>query len=724
MQEIKGKFRSLIFDGKNGYKIGLFKVKETSIDLEDLINKTITFSGYFSSLSAEETYLMKGEYINHAKYGYQFQVNAYEKVDPEGKDAIVEFLSSSLIKGCGEKTALKIVNTLGEEAIEKIKADINNLLLVPGITQKMADKIYRSLIEYGESDQILIDLKDIGFSIKESLKLFELYQSFIINMAEDNIYQLSDVIDFNKLDSIFMKNHDLLDPKRINACIIESLKRLSYSLGDAYSTKEEIFLTLKKEFNINIDSEELLGNINALDGQGIIIDHSRYYLKNNYEMEEYIANSLCNINLQLNKKINHFDILIDQIQNEIKVTYDDDQKEAIKKSLENNVSIITGGPGTGKTTIINGLVKIIRLINDWYKPEDLNKIALLAPTGRASKKMAESTRASASTIHRYLKWNKDDDTFGYNEDNPHQPRVVIVDETSMVDTYLMFNLLKGIEHQVKIIFVGDENQLPSVGFGLILNDLINSKKFNHVALNKIYRQSNKSYIPYLAKEIKETLLSDEFFDDKDDFKFIEANNHQIKDTIKQICELSIKKALSEEDIQVLVPMYKGENGIDNLNILLQNIFNPSNELKREIAIGDVIYRENDKVIQLINDPDNNVYNGDVGYIKKINDDQKKLIEVNYDGNIVIYRRDNLNAINHAYAISIHKSQGSEFNHVIMPITINYSRMLYNKLIYTGVTRAKKSLMIIGNYDSLEKGVLNNYSETRKTTLKEKIIDFK
>lgn len=724
MQEIKGKFRSLIFDGKNGFKIGLFKVKDSSEDLEDIINKTITFSGYFSALSSEEYYLMKGEYINHPKYGYQFQVNSYERIEPEGKDAVIEFLSSSLIKGCGEKTALKIVNTLGEQAINKIKEDLNNLLLVPGITKKTAERIYNSLIQYSESDQILITLKEMGFSIKESLKLFEIYQMFIINVIEENIYQLSDLIDFNKLDSIFLTNHDLLDNRRINACIVESLKRLSFSLGDTYSTKEEIFYTLKKDFNINTDIEILLGNINALDQQKIIIEKDRYYLKNNYEMEEFIANTLCKINLKAKKKINKFNDLIEQVQNEIKVIYDADQKKAIKTALENNISIITGGPGTGKTTIINGLVKLIKLVNDWYKPEDINKITLLAPTGRAAKKMAESTKLSASTIHRYLKWNKDDDSFGYNENNPHQPKVLIIDETSMVDTFLLFNLLKGINHDVKIIFVGDENQLPSVGFGLILNDLINSEKFNHVALNKIYRQSNKSYIPYLAKEIKEAVLTDNFFEVKDDFKFIEAANHQIKETIKQICEMSLKKKLSEEDIQILAPMYKGENGIDNLNNLLQNIFNPSSSIKKEVTIGDVIYRENDKIIQLINDSDNNVYNGDIGYIKKINDDSKKLIEVNFDGNLVVYRKDNLNAINHAYAISVHKSQGSEFNHVIVPITINYSRMLYNKLIYTGVTRAKKSLMIIGSYEAFSKGINNNYSETRKTSLKEKIIDFK
>ncbi len=721
MQEIKGKYRSSIYEGNNGYKVGLFKVKWASEELNDIVNKTITFSGYFADFNQEETYLLTGEYTNHPKYGYQFQTNSYEKLEPEGEDAIIEFLSSPIIKGCGEKTAKKIVDKFGEDSINKIKESKNNLLLIDGITEKKATQIYNSIMEYSKTDTLVIDLKKMGFSIRESLSLIKEYSSFVMDMINDNIYQLIELIDFPKLDKIFLVNNDINDNKRVKACIVESLKRISFNRGDIYSSKEEIYKYLHENFGIVLEESEYLGILLSLNNKEITIEKEKYYLKDNYDMEIYIANSLKEINSQKKFKVSKFNELIKEVEKEIKVKYNDEQILSIKSALENSVTIITGGPGTGKTTIINGLVKMFRLVNDWYKEEDVNKIVLLAPTGRASKKMAEATKCGSQTIHRYLKWNKDDNTFGYNENNPHQPKVVIIDETSMVDTYLFNNLLKGISHNCQIIFVGDENQLPSVGAGLTLSDLISSNEFKSVFLKEIYRQSANSYIPFLAKEIKDGNISDEFFSLKDDFRFIESSSSRIKENIKQICDLSIKKSLTEDDIQVLAPMYKGENGIDNLNVLLQEHFNPKSDDKIEIKIGDVIYREKDKIIQLVNDSTNNVYNGDIGVIKRINvHDNKKILEANFDGVIVSYKRDDLINIKHAYAISIHKSQGSEFNHVIMPITSNYSRMLYNKLIYTGVTRAKKSLILIGEYKSLSSAINNNYSENRKTTLKERL----
>lgn len=717
MQEIKGKYRSSIFEGSNGYKVGLFKVKYASEGLEDIVNKTITFSGYFADVNQEETYSLIGEYVNHPKYGYQFQVSSYERVEPEGVDAIIEFLSSSLIKGCGEKTAKKIVDYYGESSIEKIKESVGNILLIPGISEKNAIKIHDSIIKYGETDQLLIDLKKVGFSIKEALKLIKSYGSLIFNIIDEDIYSLIDEIEFNKLDKIYLTNHEYNDVIRVKACIIESLKRISFTNGDVYSLKEEIYFYLKNNFNINLEEDEFNSIIKSIAEDKLMIEDNRYYLTDNYEMEIYIAEVLTSINERRKNKIVKFAKLLSDVELEVKVKYNDEQKLAIKSAIENNICIITGGPGTGKTTIINGLVKMFRSINDWHSEADYENIVLLAPTGRASKKMAEATRSGSSTIHRYLKWNKDDNSFAYNEHNPRTPKVIIIDETSMVDTYLLNHLLKGIDHNTQIIFVGDENQLPSVGPGLILSDLINSNKFVTVSLKEIYRQSNNSYIPYLAKEVKEGTISEKFSAKKDDFKFIDVKSSQIKETLKQICDLSTNKDLTEEDIQVLAPMYKGENGIDNLNILLQNHFNPESKEKSEIKYGDVIYRENDKIIQLVNDSDNNVYNGDIGVITAVNPkDNKCILEADFDGNFVTYKRDDLVNIKHAYAISIHKSQGSEFNHVIIPITMNYSRMLYNKLIYTGITRAKKSLIILGEINAFNKSINNNHSEMRKTTL--------
>ena len=296
----------------------------------------------------------------------------------------------------------------------------------------------------------------------------------------------------------------------------------------------------------------------------------------------------------------------------------------------------------------------------------------------------------------------------------------------MIDTYLFDSLLKGIGHNITLVLVGDANQLPSVGPGLILNDLIDSDMFTHTTLEQIYRQSENSYIPILAKEIKEHNLREGFDMQTDDYNFMIASGLAIKEMIRKICIISREKGLTEEDIQILAPMYKGENGIDNLNVLLQEIFNPKDKNKKEIKVGDVIYREYDKVLQLVNDPDNNIFNGDIGYISSIdtimNPKKKEVFTIDFDGNEVIYTKEDLINIKHAYAISIHKSQGSEFAHVIMPISKNYYKMLYNKLIYTGVSRAKKSLVVIGEMESFIMAVNNDYSTNRKTYLKTQLVN--
>ena len=337
--------------------------------------------------------------------------------------------------------------------------------------------------------------------------------------------------------------------------------------------------------------------------------------------------------------------------------------------------------------------------------------------------MSDLTGLPASTIHRYLKWDKNTGRFEYNEYNKHTEKLLIIDEVSMIDTELFDALLKGIDENARLVIVGDDNQLPSVGPGLILTDLINSECFNHIPLKEIYRQSAGSSIPYLCQSIKNHDLTEDSISRKEDFAFLPVDNHLVKDTVKEICKISKKRGIDENNIQILAPMYKGENGIDNLNIILQELFNPKDDRKNEIRIGDVTYREGDKVLQLVNDPDNNIYNGDIGYISSINPQNKdELLMVNFYGNGVFYKREALINLKHAYAITIHKSQGSEFDHVIMPITMNYGRMLYNKLLYTGISRAKKSLTLLGNARAFYMGTNNDYSLNRKTDLVLKILN--
>lgn len=728
MNYIKGKIKHLIFESTSGYKVGLIRVKETNDpEMEDFINKSVTFTGYFADLTMDDVYVLEGSLVYTEKYGYQYKVENYHYQEVEGKDAVIEFLASPLVKGCGEKTACDIVETLGEDALKKIKESYTNLLLVPKMTEKKALKIYDSIMKYRQTDEMIVELKNLGFTINEALSIINKYGDETISIVKSNPYCLNELIDFNKLDKVYLNIGTFDDETRIKACLVETIKRLEMADGDTYFSLEEILDGLKRFFSLLPDTSVTEKVVEELSvNNDIIVDKDKYYLKTTYEMEYDIAKNLSLINNIPPVEIKEFDTEIIKLQESIDVTYNKEQLLAIKKALENRISIITGGPGTGKTTIIKAITKLYIKIHNLRPDEISSQIALLAPTGRAAKKLAESTGLPASTIHRYLKWNKEANDFQINELNKNFHRLVIVDETSMIDTHLFDALLKGICTNIQLILVGDANQLPSVGPGLILSDLISSDFFTFTPLETIYRQSNNSYIPYLAQEIKNKNLSNDYLTKKDDYNFLNATGSNIRELIKMICERSIKKGLTDKDIQILAPMYKGENGIDHLNEILRDLFNPPDTKKKEIKVGEVTYRVGDKVLQLTNDPNNGVFNGDIGYIKDIVTitvpKKQEAIVIDFDGNKIDYKKEDMNMVKHAYAISIHKSQGSEFPHVIMPITKSYYKMLYNKLIYTGVSRAKKSLVLIGEPYALIMAVNNDYSNQRKTTLKERLLN--
>ncbi len=726
MDYIKGKIRKIIYQNDNGYSVALFRIKETTDEeLKDLTNKTITITGVLLDPNMEETFILYGEYINNERFGYQYVFKSYEKVKPTDESAVIEYLSSSLIKGCGEKTAIKIVEVLGKNAIELIKNDPECLKKIKGLSVDKAEKIYNSIMANQSVDDIIIKLKSLGFSMNEASKIYNKNKENTLYIVENNIYLLKELIDFNKLDNIYLSNHALDDEVRIEACILEAMQRLSFSNGDVYYFKDEILKSLYKEFKI-LDDEKVNQILDKLIYDRMIIkEEERYYLKEYYDMEEEIAYNLRTISDIPIKDSFDLDDEISNIEYSMNFKYNEEQKNAIRNSLNNRITIISGGPGTGKTTIINAIVKLYTKLHHLNPLDVYQTIALIAPTGRASRKMSLSTSLPAMTIHRYLKWNKDTNNFAINEYNKNYHRLIIVDEVSMIDIALFNALLKGISSNIQLILVGDSFQLPSVGPGLILNDLIESDMFNFCPLKQIYRQSKDSYIPYLARDIKEKEITEEILTKKDDYNFLNTSEHNIKSAISKICQMSIEKGLKEDDIQILAPLYKTENGIDNLNIVLQEIFNPQDKSKKEIKIGDVIYREKDKVLQLVNNPDLNVYNGDIGYIETIKKElipkKRDIIIINFEGTRVVYKKEDLFNIKHAYAITIHKSQGSEFPHVIMPVCKGYSKMLYNKLIYTGVSRAKKSLVIIGDINSLKNAIFNDYSNNRKTTLKDKIV---
>lgn len=725
MKYIKGKVKKFIYESSSGYKVGLFRIKDTDDEeMVDFINKTITFTGNFIELDMDSTYIFYGKLVYNDKYGYQYNVSEYKKQELTGSDAAYEFLTSKLVKGCGEKTAKSIVDIFKDDTISKIKESYTNLLIVPNMSMNKALNIYDSVIKYSNIDDVSIKLNSYGFSSNETLLIINKYQDNALSIVEDNPYNLINIIEFDKLDKVYLNigsEHDLI---RLKACFIETIKRLEYSNGDTYFYLEEIIDGLRRYFNIFIEDNDIDNIIK--DNKDIVIVDKKYYLKETYNMEVSIAKDLMVINRLPKKDISIFDTEIIKLQESINVTYNEEQKYAIRSALENRVTIITGGPGTGKSTIVKAITNLYIKLNNIKNRDIEGVIALLAPTGRAAKKLADSTGLGASTIHRYLKWNKESNEFQVNEFNKNYHKLIIVDETSMVDTNLFYSLLKGIGSNIQLVLVGDSFQLPSVGNGLILNDLINSNMFTNCMLNHIYRQSSNSYIPILAKEIKDRCLSTDFKTKKDDYNFLEASGIVIKEMINKICSMSINKGLTDKDIEILVPMYKGVNGIDNLNIMLRELFNPKSNNKNEVKIGDIIYRVGDKVLQLVNDPDKGVFNGDIGYIKSIEvlkvPKSSTVITIDFDNNNVIYKKDEMFYVKHAYAISIHKSQGSEFPHVILPVCNSYNRMLYNKLIYTGVSRAKKSLVIIGEEVAFKMAINNDYSANRKTSLKERLLN--
>lgn len=719
---IKGHYRKSIFSTDKGYNIGIFKVLETDIeDMEIYINRTVTFTGYFHELNEIDTYKFYGNLVNHPRYGEQFETTNYERCKPEEKDSIVEFLSSPIFKGIGEAKAKKIVSVLGNDTFNVILNNPSNLVLIPTITEKNANVLHEKLVEYESSYETILYLNKLGFSTRDSMIIYNKYRANTISVIEDNIYTLiEDIseISFKKIDRIALQlGMKKDDDNRVCAAIIYILKELTNLEGHSYYSKSELLNFLSRVLTVEIDTNKFDKAIDILcKNLKVVVKNDRYYLFDLYEAEENVASRCMYLSRKKDNTYKLIDDVIKRIENTYDIKYNDEQKLAIKSSYLKNILIITGGPGSGKTTIIKGILELFKEINKYSHVEMLEKVALLAPTGRAAKRMCETSTYTASTIHRFLKWNKDNDTFQVNEYNKSNVEFVILDEASMLDTYLFNNLLKGLKADTRLILVGDSDQLPSVGAGDVLCDLINSNRIPVVCLKEIYRQSSLSNILTLAYDIKNDKVDRSIFNVEDDLTFIECSNDMV---LSKICEIANTYSdISYKNIQVLAPMYKTVNGIDSINSKLQDIYNKDNS--KNIKVFDVTYRVGDKVIQLTNMPDDNVYNGDIGLIHKI-DSKKREIYINFDGNIVKYTASNFNKFRHAYAISIHKSQGSEFDIVIIPVVSNFKKMLYKKLIYTAVTRSKKKLYLIGSYDAFKYAVSNKDVDLRRTTLKDMII---
>ena len=712
---VLGNIRKIIYESNNGpYKVGVFKVRETNDEeMKEYVNKVIGFTGSFAEVNPDVDYILYGRLVDHPKYGSQYEVVNYEIKEPNDLDSLVLYLSSGMFKGIGVKTAKRIVERFGSDTVKTIKENYQDVATVSGMTITKAKRMHDKIVENEYNQDLILKLNGFGFSVREAIDLITIYGSNLSKTIENNIYDLVEHISFDKLDLMFLKDNDEMDKRRIEALILHNIYTTCYETGDTLVLKDELFIKMKRCFRGVFASETYLQYIDSLALRNKIVLFNEYVtLTDFYSTEKSILMDINRINdIKSSIKVDKIDTYISEYENINNITFNNDQKDAIKGAILNNFFIITGGPGTGKTTIIKAIVMILKDILD-LTHED---IALLAPTGRASKRMAESVGAPAYTIHKYLKWNKETESFLVDEYNKSSERVVIVDESSMIDIFLFSSLLKGLKLNVKLILVGDANQLPSIGPGDLLNDLLHISTIKNKYLNTIYRVKEGSYITYLANDIKNKKHFDKFPTNYSDFKFIESSDDDIKKYLSEIVTKAVNKGIHSENFQVLAPMYKGVNGIDSLNSMMANIFNPDSE---KFIIGDKYFRINDKVIQLVNDVDNNVYNGDIGYIRDIYYlDKKMVVEIDYSGNIVEYKSGEFDKFNLAYAVSIHKSQGSEYANVVIILARSFNRMFYNKLIYTAVTRAKSSLIILGSIDSLNKSVSTNYGANRNTYLK-------
>src|SRR3954454_11392396 len=725
----------------NLYTVLRIRVEETNENYQD---KEAVITGYFPKVHEHENYIFYGEIKDHPKFGLQFHATHFRKDIPQTKQGVVGYLSSELFKGIGKKTAEKIVDTLGENAISKILNQPSLLDSVPKLPPDKAKDLYDTLMEHQGLEQALIALNQYGFGPQLSMKIYQVYKEMTIDIMQSNPYKLvGDVegIGFVRADDLGHKlgitgNH----PDRIKAGCLYILEIECAQTGHVFVHAEYLLLQVQKLLEENkrdsIEFSDITKELLQLEEEGkIIVEDKRIFLPYLYYSEKGLVTSIKKL-LEQTEYAEQFPeseflLALGSLEERLGVQYAPTQKKGIQTALMSPLLILTGGPGTGKTTVIKGIVELFAELHGCsldpkdYKKEEPFPFLLTAPTGRAAKRMTESTGLPAVTIHRLLGWNGSEG-FDHDEENPLEGKIIIVDETSMLDIWLANQLFKALPEHIQVIMVGDEDQLPSVGPGQVLKDLLQSQKIPTVRLTDIYRQAEGSSIIELAHDIKKGYLPPNVTAKQADRSFIRCSTAQVAQVVEKVALNAKNKGYTAKDIQVLAPMYRGPAGIDRLNVLLQEIFNPNPDGKRkEIAFGEVKYRIGDKVLQLVNQPESNVFNGDIGEIISIiyakeNTEKQDMIYISFEGNEVEYTKQDLNQITHAYCCSVHKSQGSEFPIVVLPITRSYFRMLRRNLIYTAITRSKQSLIICGEEDALRMGVARADELQRQTTLCQKL----
>lgn len=735
---VEGDVAAIYFSNpSNFYKVLLINVEDTNVEYYDA---QIVIVGNFGQIETGESYEFYGSLTDHPKYGVQFKADRYAKNQPSTEEAVISYLSGQKFKGVGEKTAQKIVDTLGVDCIDLILDNPNTLKEVPGLNKAKREMIVKVIEDEQGMQKVIFTLNKYGVSNQLAYRIYGHYETETLTVLQENPYQLvADIqgIGFNRADHIAEEMGIASDaPERIQAGILYGVKEASLSNGDTYVSGETLMKStihvLEQSRPFIIDPDLIAENLLIMvEEKTIFQDENKFYLPSLYVSEWGIVNSIEKIQSRDFDAVDEslLEDMIDDLEEDLDISYGESQRSAIIEGINSPIFVLTGGPGTGKTTVLNGIVNLFAEVHELsldpysYKDEAF-PILLAAPTGRAAKRMKETTELPAGTIHRLLGLTADDDNLEANIEL--DGKLLIVDEMSMLDTLLAYQLFKSVPKGMQVILVGDKDQLPSVGPGQVLRDLIDSEKVAQKELVDIYRQNESSSIIPLAHEIKSNKLPDDFREPKIDRSFISCRTDQVLDVTEKVVNRAIDKGFTSEQVQVLAPMYRGKAGIDTLNEHLQNLFNPNeNNERKEVKFLDKVYRINDKVLQLVNDPERNVFNGDVGFITGIipaKESELKTDElvIDFEGNEVNYLRNEWNKITLAYCSSIHKAQGSEYDMVILPMVHSYGRMLKKDLLYTAITRASSFLILLGEQGAYEKS-LNQASMLRKTSLKERLM---
>ena len=733
-ETINGFVEKVVYrNAENGYT-----VVNISVEGDDVV-----CTGYFSDITEGDQIIAEGSFVEHKQYGIQFTVASYEIKEPETSVAMEKYLGSGIIKGVGPALSAKIVKKFGDETFNIIEREPERLAEIKGITEKKAIEIGSQFEEKKEFRNAMIFLNQYGVSNALAMKIYKEYGIKVMKIVRENPYRLADDIagvGFKTADEIALRmGFSPESSMRMKAGISFALS-MAASNGHTYLLYEDLYEESKRL--LGISEAEFENDIYELTIERKIVlkevkGERRVYNNNLYYMELTVARKLLDLNAKSENNYKVMESKVKEVEAKTGIKLGDLQRKAVYEAVESGLVIITGGPGTGKTTTINAIIKLFEMQN--------MEILLAAPTGRAAKRMTETTGMEAQTIHRLLELNGNPEEggsmrFERNELNPLEADVIIIDEMSMVDIYLMYSLLKAVTVGTRLILVGDVNQLPSVGPGKVLKDIIGSEKFNVVRLSEIFRQAAESDIITNAHKINagQSIRLDN--KSKDFFMLSMNSSLQIQRALVSLIAEKLPPYVdaTKYDIQVLTPSRKGELGVENLNKILQQYINPPAPNKREKQWGEMIFRENDKVMQIKNDyqmewkivtkkgltikEGSGVFNGDCGIIREINE-FAGTVTVEFDeGKIVEYTGATLEELELAYAITIHKSQGSEYPAVIIPL-LNAPRPLLNRnLLYTAVTRARKCVTIVGSENSVNEMIQNESEMKRNSGLVDSIIE--